>query len=396
MNYATDSAAAGRHIMPDLVRSFAIIGIALVNVALFAYPMQFGFFDGGFQTTADHWAHFTTTSLFAMKSYSLFSFMFGVGFAYQIQSASRSETGFGGRYSRRIIGLLVLGLAHIAFAFQGDILLLYGLIGIVLFMFRDTKVKTLCWVAGVFIVLQILFGLLMAGSIWAGINYAPEEMSKAAEEMTAKALVSREVFGAGSFVDSIYLRLSEYSDAAAIFIYQGLGVFGYFLLGLAAVKSGIISDPNASIWKKFRRFALPIGVLGSAYGAWLMMISDEMLSVPMMAGFAVIGLFAPLSTAGYLGLIAKWASGPVTKFKTFLARGGTATLSAYLMQSVLLSLIFNNYGLGLFGKLGAAYCVAIALAVAVFTLAFMSLWRKKFKLGPVEYIFRGWTYLGKR
>ncbi|MCF6292612.1 MAG: DUF418 domain-containing protein [Robiginitomaculum sp.] len=396
MNYVTDSATAGRHIMPDMVRSFAIIGIALVNVGLFAYPMELSYFDGGFQTAADNWAYFTTNSLFAMKSYSLFSFMFGVGFAYQIQSASRSEAGFGGRYSRRIIGLLVLGLAHIAFAFQGDILLLYGLIGIILFMFRDTKVKTLCWVAGALIIIQVLFGGLLVGSIWAGIHFAPEEMSKAAEELAVGALMSREVFGSGNFVDSIYQRLSEYSGAAAIFIYQGLGVLGYFLLGLAAVNSGIISDPNASIWKKFRRFALPIGVLGSAGGAWLMMTSVELLSVKMMGGMAILWLFAPISTAGYLGLIAKWASAPVTKFKVFLARGGTATLSAYLLQSVLLSLIFNNYGLGLFGQLGAAYCIAIALAVAMFTLVFMSLWRKKFKLGPVEYIFRSWTYLGKR
>lgn len=396
MNYQTDSAAAGRHIMPDLVRSFAIIGIALVNVGMFAYPMELSYFDGGFQTAADNWAYFSVNSLFLMKSYSLFSFMFGVGFAYQIQSASRSEAGFGGRYSRRIIGLLVLGLAHIAFAFQGDILLLYGLIGIILFMFRDTKVKTLCWAAAVLIIIQVLFGGLLVGSIWAGIHFAPEEMAIEFDKVTVNALQSREVFGSGSFVDSIYQRLSEYSAAAAIFIYQGLGVLGYFLLGLAAVKSGIISDPTASIWKKFRRFALPIGVLGSAGGAWLMMMSVELFSVKMMGGMAILGLFAPLSTAGYLGLIAKWATGPVTKFKTFLARGGTATLSAYLLQSVLLSLIFNNYGLGLFGQLGAVYCIAIALAVAVFTLAFMSIWRKKFKLGLVEYIFRGWTYMGKR
>jgi len=396
MSYATNNAATGRHIMPDLVRSFAIIGIALVNVGLFAYPMELSYFDGGFQTVADSWAHFSVNSLFLMKSYSLFSFMFGVGFAYQIQSASRSEAGFGGRYSRRIIGLLVLGLAHIAFACQGDILLLYGLIGMLLFFFRNTKVKTLCWTAGVFIVLQVLLGLLLVGSIWAGLNYAPEEMAAAADELAVTALQSREAFGSGNFIDSIHQRLGEYTAAAPIFIYQGLGVLGYFLLGLAAVKSGIISDPTANIWKKFRGFALPIGVLGSVYGAWLMMTATEMMSVQMMGGMAVLGLFAPVSTAGYLGMIALWAIGPATKIKTFFARGGTATLSAYLLQSVLLSLIFNNYGLGLFGQLGAAYCIAIALAVAVFTLAFMSIWRKKFKLGPVEYIFRSWTYLGKR
>ncbi len=396
MNYTKDSSSAGRHIMPDLVRAFAIIGIALVNVGLFAYPLQMSYYDGGFQSRIDDWANFGVQSIFLMKSYSLFSFMFGVGFAYQIQSASRAKAGFGGRYARRIIGLLVLGLAHIAFAFQGDILLLYGLIGIVLFWFKNAKVKTLCWVAAVFIIFQILFGFLMMLSVWAGIKFAPEEILAVQNEMETSALLSREIFGNGTFIDAVKLRLAEYGSAMAIFIYQGLGVLGYFLLGLAAVKSDLIANPDAVLWKKFRRIALPLGVIGSAYGAWIVMGSDDMVLMQIATSIAVIGLFAPLATAGYLGLIAKWAKGPVTKFKIFMARGGTATLSAYLLQSLLLSLIFNSYGLGLFGKLGAASCIAIALIVSIFTLAFSSLWRKKFKLGPVEILFRAWTYLGKR
>ncbi len=396
MSYISASEASGRHILPDLVRSFAIIGIALVNVGLIAYTVDLSYFGGGLLTEVDSWAYFTINSLFLMKSYSLFSFMFGVGFAYQINSAKQSQVGFGGRYFRRIIGLIILGLAHIALAYQGDILLLYGLIGIALYLFRNSKVKTLCWVAGVFIVIQILFGLLLALATWAGYEFAPEEMDAAIREAMASSQISQEIFSNGSFLETAQRRLYEYRGAAAIFIYQGFGVFGFFLLGLAAVKSGIIANSAAPIWSKFRRFALPVGVLGSAYGAWYMMGSTGGVSVEYIIGMAIIGLFAPLSTAGYLGLIAKWANAPVTKFKIFMARGGTATLSAYLMQSVILSFIFNGYGLGLFAQVGAAASIAIALAVAVFTLIFSSLWRKKFKLGPVEYIFRSWTYLGSR
>lgn len=395
MNYVTDSKTAGRHIMPDLVRAFAILGIAVVNVGIFAYAMDLSYFDGGFRAPIDEWAFFGVYSIFALKSYTLFSFMFGVGFAYQIQSAKRAEAGFGGSYSRRIIGLLMLGAAHIALAFQGDILLLYGLLGALLFLFRNSSVKKLCIVAAILIVLQILFGFLMTAVVWSGLNYAPGEMVKASEQMYEKAQIARAVFGEGSFMQAVSLRLSDYVSILPILIYQGLGVFGYFLLGLAAVKSGLISNPSAPIWAKFRWFALPIGVAGSVYGAWVSMSAESFMTVEMMMGVAFIGLFAPLSTAGYLGLIAKWASGPVGKLKTFVARGGTATLTAYLLQSLLLSLIFNNYGLGLYGELGAATCIAIGLVVAVFTLVFSSLWRTKFKLGPVEYVFRGWTYLGK-
>jgi uncharacterized protein len=110
----------------------------------------------------------------------------------------------------------------------------------------------------------------------------------------------------------------------------------------------------------------------------------------------LIMLGAPFSTAGYLGLIAKWAQTPGGTFKTFLARGGTASLTAYLLQGLLLSLIFNAYGLGLFEQYGAATCIAIALAVALFSISFTSLWRTKFKRGPLEEVLRRWTYLGER
>jgi len=120
-----------------------------------------------------------------------------------------------------------------------------------------------------------------------------------------------------------------------------------------------------------------------------------MMAPNMMIGMAVLTLASPFSTAGYLGVIAKWAAGKPGALKTFMARGGTATLTAYLMQGLLLSLIFNAYGLSLFGQLGAVYCILIALGVGLFTLGFSSIWRLYFTRGPLEAILRAWTYWGR-
>ena len=95
-----------------------------------------------------------------------------------------------------------------------------------------------------------------------------------------------------------------------------------------------------------------------------------------------------------MGWLAKWAAGPDSAVKTFLARGGTATLTAYLMQSIILSLIFCGYGFGLYGKIGAAGCIAIAAITGIFTICFASLWRAKYARGPFEYALRRFTYLG--
>ena len=128
--------------------------------------------------------------------------------------------------------------------------------------------------------------------------------------------------------------------------------------------------------------------------AYVFITANDMMDPKMMLAMALVTLFAPFSTAGYLGLIAKWAERPITPLKIFMARGGTASLTAYLMQGLLLSLIFNNYGLGLYREIGAAGCVLIALLTGIFTVSFASLWRKKFTRGPMEYLLRSWTYLG--
>jgi uncharacterized protein len=397
MSYQTERNAAGRHLYPDLVRSFALIGIALVNVSILAYPIDAGYFDGGIQSTLDQYASWVVDGLFIMKSYTLFSFMFGVGFAYQMRSADKAGARFVSRYFRRITGLLVLGFLHISLAFTGDILVIYGLLGGFLFLFRNSEVKTLLGIGAVFIGLQILIAIGMAALVHVGFLYAPGEMAAENQKMLISVAQSREIFMQGAFWPTVQQRLNEYQEAVwFLLIFQGAGVFGFFLMGLAAVKSGLITDPDHTLWRRFRRFALPIGLIGSGVGAWILTSGDEMFSPQVMWGMALLSIFAPLSTAGYLGLIAKWAAAGESKFRTFMARGGTATLTAYLMQSLLFSWIFNGHGLGLYGKLGAASCIGIALAVALFTLWFSSMWRTKFARGPMEALLRRWTYWGPK
>ena len=124
MSYLQETQDAGREIFPDLARAFALIGIALVNVGIIAYPFMTGYTGGGLETGADRAALIGVNALFLMKSYTLFSFMFGVGFAYQMASAEKRGIGFSGRYWRRLLGLLIFGFINIAFLFQGDILVI--------------------------------------------------------------------------------------------------------------------------------------------------------------------------------------------------------------------------------------------------------------------------------
>lgn len=397
MTYLEESQAAGRHIFPDLTRAFALFGIALVNVASIAYPMMAGYHGGGLETGLDDGAYFTVNALFTLKSYTLFSFMFGVGFAYQIASSERAGASFNARYWRRIFGLLVLGLLHVALLYQGDILVIYAILGSILFLFRNKSGSSLMrWGIGIYLT-QILIVGLFAASYALGEAYAPEEMAEQAEMSLEMAAQASAIFNANAFVPTIAQRFADWSQVITFgMFFQGIGALAFFLFGLAAVRFGAIADPTQPFWKRARHIFLPLGLVGSAAGAYVFSKAHSAVDMNMMLGMFLITLASPFSTVGYLGLIAKWAEGPPTALKVFLARGGTASLTAYLLQGVCFSLIFNGYGLGFFGELGAASCTAIAFGVALFSLSFTSLWRTRFKRGPMEALLRGWTYLGKR
>ncbi|MBB5519303.1 DUF418 domain-containing protein [Amphiplicatus metriothermophilus] len=397
MTYQSESAAAGRHIFPDLARAFALFGIALVNVGVFAYPMMSGYHAGGLRTGFDHAAWFLVCALFLFKSYSIFSFMFGVGFAYQIDAAERRGVGFPGRYARRILGLLFFGALNISLLFFGDILVIYAVLGTILFFFRKAGVKALVrWAVALYVV-QIIFSIFFTGSFWLWGIYAPEEMAKEMATLAETDARAAAVFSAGGFMDAAAFRVEVWlENIAFMFMMQGFGAFSFFLFGLAAVRSGLIARPEAAFWSRARRVYLPVGVALGLVGAGLIVRAETFMDPMAMAGMTVTTLASPFASAGYLGLIAKWAAGREGPARTFFARGGTATLTAYLLQGLLFSLIFSAYGLGLYARPGAAACTVIAVAVALFSLAFSSLWRTRFARGPLEIVLRGWTYLGAR
>ncbi|MEP3655204.1 MAG: DUF418 domain-containing protein [Litorimonas sp.] len=395
MSYTIESQAAGRHILPDLTRAFAVLGIVLVNVAYLAWPGEVTYHDGGLITSLDTASYFGVNALFLFKAYTLFSLMFGVGLAYQMQSAERRGLPFGRRYIRRLLGLLILGVLHVTFAFTGDVLIVYALMGAILYAFRNKPVKSLLRWGIALIILQILIVLAFAGALYAGETYAPDEMAKSVTEMKANFPKYYAIFGEGGFSE---IARQRWTDWVGYLAFAGPtqmpGILAFFILGLALVKSGAIANPNAGLWKKARWVALPIGLLISLFAAYLTTTIENPISSGATLGMALIIIGAPFSTLGYMGLIAKWAAGQDSGLRTFIARGGTATLTAYLLQSLILSWIFCGYGLGLYGKIGAAGCIGIAAATGIFTLCFASLWRKKFARGPFEYLLRRFTYWG--
>lgn len=386
-----------RELFPDVARAVALCGIALVNVTLFAYPGVTGYTAAALATPFDQAAWFIVAALFLFKSYTLFSFMFGVGFAQQQAAAARAAAGFGARYLRRLLGLLLLGVANIALLFYGDILVIYAFFGSVLFLFRNAAVERLIrWGRGLY-VLQVVIAVVFALAMWMWASFAPEEMAAEAGALAEEAAVSSAAFSSADFARVAAFRMQSWQQDIGYAIgLQGFGVIAFFLFGLAAAKSGLLRDATAPFWERCRRRYLPLGVAANLIGAGLLLTAESALDPRQMLGLAIITASSPWSTAGYLGLIAAWVQAPDSRLRRFMARAGSASLTAYLMQGLLMSLLFCGYGLGLYGRLGAAGCVLLAVGAALASLAFCSLWRERHPRGPVEALLRAWTYLGPR
>lgn len=382
-------AASERAVLPDLVRAVALIGIAIVNVQIFAYPMEISLFGEASAAPADSAAHFAMAWLFAGKFYALFSLMFGASFFFQSRAAERAGRAFPAEQTRRLIGLGLIGLAHALFLFSGDILVTYALLGGLLFTLRGSETKGLVRNAIGFIALNILIILGLAGLFW-GLELAKPDLmlSKLADGKEA----ARAAFAEGGFIDAFIYRASTYAGVLpGVLVSQGASTLGYFCLGLVFAREGWIADPDAKVWRRARTMFLPIGLLIGLPGAWLYMEGGSTLSGLTMLGLALIFIAAPLQALGYAGWLAAASRqpGPIVRF---LARAGQASLTAYLLQSVVMSFIFSNWGLGLYEGMTAAPAIATGAATGVASIIFASLWMARFSRGPVEMLFRAWTY----
>lgn len=142
----------------DVVRGFALFGIFLMNIEFFNRTMS-GIGEGMPQglTGVDWWANWFVSYFVQGKFWTVFSLLFGMGFAVMLTSAERAQRDFFAPYLRRILGLAVFGAAHYIFLWAGDILFSYSVGAVALMIVLYGKWKP------ILAALVVMVGLGMAG-----------------------------------------------------------------------------------------------------------------------------------------------------------------------------------------------------------------------------------------
>ena len=378
-----------RQAFTDQLRGLALLGIILVNVPYLAISGS-GYTEASLATSWDAIVAFLVTMLAAGKFYVIFSFLFGYSALFILKDGSPLNRRV---YRRRLIALLVLGIAHVVLLFVGDILVTYALLGFALLLLFRRSDRALwvtaliawaiaaCWVVGLAALLALVSALFPEAEVG--------ELAVVAGYDAAMA--------DGTFVQGAVERLLLYpATLLGVLLGQGILAFGLFCLGMLAARHRLL-DRLEDFRPWYRRAAiwgLSIGLPVQFACTWIMLGPGRGDALGAAAAgeiaFAVQIVVGPVLSAGYVGALALLTLRRPRALAVFTLPG-RASLTIYLGESTLLCFIFCGWGLGLFGTLGAASVTAIAIGCwAVLALA-MSLWLHRFRQGPFEAAVAVWT-----
>ncbi len=320
----------------DYLRGFALLGIILVNIPALLWIKTPN-------TSIDSAYHSFLILFVEGKFFSIFSFLFGIGFYIFISRAMAKNENAYLLFIRRIIILLLIGLVHVYFQ-PGEALTIYAIFGLIALPFFKVRKE-----------INVMLGLiLLAVTAYYGIKIAMP--------------------------------------------------FPLILLGLAAGQYRIfekIHDNRKSIFI-FTVIMFIISIGGMLYQWHYVpeamaninnMTKDELTEhVTNIEKFSLIGLqFSPFVSAFYVGLLMLLLQHPLCQFLLSpLKDYGRMALTNYLGQTALILLIGNAFDL--IGNIRFIQSLWICIGIYIFQLLCSQIWLKFFKFGPLEWLWRMGSY----
>ncbi|WP_421569925.1 DUF418 domain-containing protein [Stenotrophomonas sp. PD6] len=378
----------------DILRGVALLGILLMNMEALSGPLDLAFtgIDPHWQGL-DYWADALVYVLVQGKFFTLFSLLFGAGFAIMAQRAEAARRDFTSFYLRRSAGLLLIGLCHALLVWSGDILVIYALVSLPLLACREAPQR---WLPAMGVatylcaaLLMLLMGALLGLSAQVDGNNDTALRSAIAQGQQTIEL-QRQVYGHGSFAQAVAQRVSDLGTSLSGALIVGPEVLGMFLLGSWFARSGALADPARfeHLYRRLRWIALPCGlVLMLASAAWVPYLAPGTFTASTGAAYALSSVASLLMCLGYLAWIVRWRD-----HLRGLAPMGRMALTQYILQSLVGTWLFYGYGLGAFETMPRAWQIPFAVLLFAVQVLLSHVWLRYFRFGPLEWIWRAMTY----
>lgn len=370
-----------RNVTLDFVRGVAILGILLLNISAFGLPKA-AYLNpawSGSASLSDAWTWALLDLLAQVKFLTLFALLFGAGLQLLLPRGKRW-------IQSRLTLLALLGFIHGLFFWDGDILLAYALVGLVSWrMVREAHHIKSLFNTGVVLYLTGIAVLVLLGMISgtaANRSWAPD----------AANLQYEQYWKLHGGMEAVSNRADMLSDnLLALGAQYGWQLAGMMLMGAALMRSGWLKGQFSL--RHYRRTGALLVAAGMAvnlpaifaqwYLAWDYRWCAFLLQAPRE-------LSAPLQAIGYAALA--WGYWPqLCRFRLVgaIACVGRMALTNYLLQTLICTTLF--YHLGLFMRFDRLQLLAFVPPIWAVNLLVSSLWLRRFRQGPVEWLWRQLT-----
>lgn len=383
----------------DALRGIALFGVLLVNMLGFA----------GFENslTAAQVEALTASRIEKLLSYGIellvyakaigiFTFLFGVGFALQMRSLEKRETvDPHGLYVRRLVGLLAMGMVHWWFLWSGEILHIYAVGGMLLMLVSR-------WQTGTLLAVGLLAAVLGRPLVGQGLALLTTGNPSGVVFDDAIFAERFEVYMHGSLADILVLQFWQDcvpQITTGVWAAAVVHALGRFMVGAAILRRGYLENAG-----DYRRGYVLVAVAGLLVGAfaqrdWLLreaLAGHGWITDPAwlrMIGHIANSVGVTALTAAYIALfVLAWQWGMSRRLLTPFVPIGRMALTNYLIQTPVGYYLFCGFGLGWMGKVGPAGCLAISVLLFASQMVVSAWWLKRFRMGPMEWLWRWWTY----
>ncbi|EPY5184538.1 TPA: DUF418 family protein [Klebsiella pneumoniae] len=370
-----------RNVTLDFVRGVAILGILLLNISAFGLPKA-AYLNpawSGSASLSDAWTWALLDLLAQVKFLTLFALLFGAGLQLLLPRGKRW-------IQSRLTLLALLGFIHGLFFWDGDILLAYALVGLVSWrMVREAHHVKSLFNTGVVLYLTGIAVLVLLGLISgtaANRSWAPD----------AANLQYEQYWKLHGGMEAVSNRADMLSDnLLALGAQYGWQLAGMMLMGAALMRSGWLKGQFSL--RHYRRTGALLVAAGMAvnlpaiFAQWYLTWDYRWCAFLLQAPRE---LSAPLQAIGYAALA--WGYWPqLCRFRLVgaIACVGRMALTNYLLQTLICTTLF--YHLGLFMRFDRLQLLAFVPPIWAVNLLISSLWLRRFRQGPVEWLWRQLT-----
>lgn len=390
MNVSTFNLKSPRIEVVDALRGFAIMSIMLLhNIEHFDYYFFPESFPDWLKAT-DKVIWDTLFFLFGGKSYAIFALLFGFSFYIQNDNQEKKGNDFRGRFFWRLILLFGFGFINTLF-YEGDILMFYAVLGLVLIPVCKWSNKAV-FIAAIFLMLQ---PLEWAKYIYTLLN--PEYIPKPNMSDFYFGKMG-EYLNSTSFIDYAIGNLQIGKMAAMFWSWENGRFFqapALFMFGMLLGRKQLFVTTTATVnfWTKALWYAILLFVPLFILKTYLPDIVSRKAELDRLS--VIITSWSNVSFMMVLvaSFIKLYQNETVHQVFVKLIPFGKMSLTNYIMQSIVGAFIYYKYGLGLYEHTGATYSLLIGITLFLLQLTFCTWWLKTHKQGPLEYLWHKATWV---